>query len=73
MLKNITLSAEKSLIQKAREKAVKERKSFNVVFREWLRSYTGQKIAAENYKDLMKQLRHIHPGRKFSRVEMNER
>ena len=43
MLKNITLSAEEELIIKAREKAISEKTTLNVVFRRWLKQYAGRK------------------------------
>ena len=73
MIKNITFNAEESLLRKAREKAMHERKSLNVVFRGWLSRYVNQDDASSNYHALMKRLKHIVPGRKFSREEMNER
>ena len=73
MFKNITLSAEESLIQKARHRAAAERKSLNVVFREWIARYVGADKGSENYRALMKHLMHVRPGRTFSRDSMNER
>lgn len=73
MLKNITLSAEDVLIKKAREKAAQEKKSLNTLFREWLSRYTGNDHAGKNYDDLMKAMKHINAGKKFSRDELNER
>jgi hypothetical protein len=73
MKKNITLSAEEVLIRKAREKAAREKKSLNAVFREWLDRYVGQETSSNRYGDLMNRLSYARPGRKFSREEMNER
>jgi hypothetical protein len=73
MLKNITVSAEESLIRKAREKAEREKKSLNSLFREWLARYIGQDGAGKNYEELMEKLRYARPGRKFTRDELNER
>jgi len=73
MKKNITLSAEELLIKKAREKAAREKKSLNTVFREWLARYVGQETSSSRYGDLMNRLSYARPGRKFSREEMNER
>jgi hypothetical protein len=71
--KNITLSAEDDLIRKAREKAIREKKSLNTVFREWLARYVRQDASAERYEELMKKLSYARSGGKFSREEMNER
>ncbi len=77
MLKNITLSAEDVLIQKAREKAVKQKKTLNACFREWLSSFVHEgkssASAGKEYVQLMKRLSYARPGRKFTREEMNER
>lgn len=73
MIKNITFNAEESLLQKAREKAMHERKSLNVLFREWLSRYVNQDDVSKKYRTLMKQMSYAVPGRKFSREEMNER
>lgn len=73
MLKNITLSAEEHLIQKARQRAVSEQRTLNEVFREWLAYYAAQPAAAMGYDDLMAGLSHIQAQKKFSREEMNER
>jgi hypothetical protein len=73
MFKNITLSAEESLIQKARHRAAGERKSLNALFREWIARYVGADKGSVNYRRLMKRLTHVRPGRTFSRETMNER
>ena len=73
MHRNITLSAEESLIRKARERAAQEHKSLNSAFREWITRYAVGGNRASEYRSLMKKLSHIQSGRKFSRDEMNER
>ena len=73
MIKNITFNAEESLLQKARAKAMQEHKSLNAMFREWLGRYVHQDDASANYRALMKRLKYVNAGRKFSREEMNER
>jgi hypothetical protein len=73
MLRNITLSADGLLIQKAREKAVREHRSLNTVFRNWLSGYVTVGKAAGEYDVLMRRLSYARPGRKFNRDEMNER
>ena len=73
-IRNITLSAEESALQKARQKAVREGKSLNVKFREWLQKYISPQDYSDNYEKLMKSLKHITPGgKKFTRDEANER
>jgi hypothetical protein len=45
----------------------------NAAFREWLRSYIAQDRAGETYRELMKTLKKVNAGRRFSRDEMNDR
>ncbi|MBI5448150.1 MAG: hypothetical protein HY939_05425 [Gammaproteobacteria bacterium] len=73
MLKNITLSADEKLLQKSREKALKNKKTLNALFREWLEEYTCENSQCMDYKDLMKQLHYAKVGKKFSRESLNER
>jgi len=73
MLKNITLSAEKELIEKARDKARRERTTLNATFRQWLHQYVGRSAATADYRSFVDSLGYARPGRKFSRDELNER
>ena len=74
MVKNITLTLEGSLLEKARSKAMNQRKSLNELFREWVRQYVGiSRGRSKEYQALMKKLDHVSAGRHFSREEMNER
>lgn len=72
-VKNITLSADAGLIERARERARKQKTALNAAFREWLERYAGDGSAADDYDQLMKELRHVRAGRKFTRDEMNAR
>ncbi len=74
MLRNITLSAEVEVIEKARKKASLEKRSLNELFRKWLKKYSASdKKTAKHYQIMMKKLRHVQAGKKNSRDEMNER
>jgi len=73
MLKNITLSAEEELIERARDRARRERTTLNETFRHWLRQYVGRTAAASEYISFMRSLSYAKPGRKFSRDDLNER
>ena len=73
MTKNITLSADAVLIERARARAAQDQTSLNAAFREWLERYAGAGDAARDYLELMQTLSHVSPGRKFTREEMNER
>lgn len=73
LLKNITLSAEEKLIKKARERAQREHTTLNASFREWLKKYINSPLKEEDYDEIMKTLKYVRAGKKFSREEMNER
>ena len=75
MLRNITLSADEQLIARAREKAKAAETTLNVEFRKWLAIYAAQQddAAVARFRQVMKQLGDIDPGRTFTRDEMNER
>lgn len=75
MLRNITLSADEQLINRAREKALAAQTTLNVEFRKWLSTYAGSKddAAVTRFRDVMKQFTHVDAGRTFTRTEMNER
>lgn len=77
-MRNITLSAESSLIEAAREKASNKKTSLNMEFRRWLQQYANTEAQAKQrvqaYRELMDELSSVSTGgRKFSRDEMNER
>ncbi len=42
MRKNVTLTAEESLIERAREKARRHRTTLNALFRDWLARYAAR-------------------------------
>ena len=73
-MKNITLSADEDLIEKARSVARSQRRTLNDAFREWLQQFTAAdgEAAAARYSELMEKLRHVNAGRHFTRDEMNE-
>ena len=73
VVRNITLSAEEELIDRARLRAAREKTTLNAAFREWLTRYAGTETSSQEYRELMKRLRHVRPGRRFSREELNER
>ena len=72
-MKNITLSAEENLIEKGRLKAANEKKSFNLVFRDWLKKYVGEDQAVGEYARLMQKFSYVLPGQAFSRENAHER
>src|SRR5216684_504120 len=72
-MKNITLSADEQLIEQARLLAKSQHKTLNAMFREWLEQFTAQSGGTKEFDALMKRLKHVQAGRRFSREEMNER
>jgi len=73
MIKNITMSAEDLLIERARKKARQEHKSLNELFRQWLSNYAAREDRGKAYRDLMKRLSYVKSGKRFTRDELNER
>lgn len=79
MLKNITFSADETLIREARRQAALQNTTLNQLFREWLEQYVVQQDsearqqAIARYDALMRRLGHVNAGRKFTREELNER
>jgi hypothetical protein len=73
MLKNITLSADDQLIARAREEAERNGTTLNAEFRRWLAVFVEQERAALGYRELMGRLGYAHPGRRFTREELNAR
>lgn len=72
-MKNVTLSADETLIERARHVAKSQHKTLNDAFREWLEQYADQAGSARELDALMKRLRHVRSGGRFSRDQMNER
>ena len=71
-MKNITLSADPDLIEKARAAAKSENTTLNAAFREWLASY-ARKETVRAHDELMERLKHIKSNPPYTREEMNER
>jgi len=72
-MRNVTLSADDELIEQARQVARSQRRTLNAAFREWLQQFTAQAGNGQEVDALMRRLRHVDSGRRFSRDEMNER
>ena len=72
-MKNITLSADEDLIERARLVARSQHKTLNAAFREWLLTFTRQSGDVQEFDALMRRLRHIRSGGPYTRDEMNER
>jgi hypothetical protein len=72
-MKNITFSADETLIEQARLLAKAQHKTLNVLFREWLEEITSRDGSVQEYEALMSRLKHVNAGKRFTRDEMNER
>lgn len=72
-MKNITLSADEDLIERARSIARGQRTTLNAAFREWLAQFAQSAGDAQGFDALMKQMRHVDAGGHFNRNELNER
>jgi len=74
MIKNITFSAEDTLIEEAREVARADNSTLNEQFRLWLEDYARRR-RVQKFQELMEQVRgkYSSGGRRFTREEMNER
>ncbi len=74
-MRNITFSADESLIEAARRRAREERSTLNDEFRRWLERYAHREeqspVAMQVIKDMRARVR--TRGRRFTRDEMNER
>lgn len=72
-MKNVTLSADEDLIEQARQVARSQRRTLNAAFREWLLQFAAQSDDGQEVDALMRRLRHVNAGRRFTRDEMNDR
>ena len=72
-MKNITLSADEDVIEKARAVARAQKRTLNDAFRDWLQKFASSEGDAQAFDALMKQLRHVNSGGNFTRDQMNER
>jgi hypothetical protein len=72
-VKNITLSADETLIEQARLVARARHKTLNVAFREWLEQYAAQAGGGAAVDALMRRLKHVRSAGPYTRDEMNER
>ncbi len=72
-MKNITLSASETLIERARQKAQSENTTLNSKFREWLGQYTHESFMDEDVlNDFFSKFK-TKTGGPFTRDQMNER
>jgi predicted transcriptional regulator len=72
-MKNITLSADEDLIERARLIAREQRRTLNEAFREWLAQFSQSAEDAHGFDALMSRMQNVNAGRHFSRDKLNER
>jgi predicted transcriptional regulator len=72
-MRNLTLSADEDLIERARTIARTKRTTLNAEFREWLAQFAASEGGAKSFDALMNDLDAVNAGRQFTRDEMNER
>lgn len=75
-MKNITLSADEKLIEKARREAVRRGKSLNQLIRDYLEELAGERSPATEFERLreLSRLARGHRGSwRFDRDELHER
>ena len=74
IMKKITLSADKSLIEAAHRRAVAEQTTLNAQFNLWLAEYVGGERQAARAMRTARELQgKLRVGRKLTREEFNER
>jgi hypothetical protein len=71
-MKNITLSADESLIERARLVARVRGTTLNAAFREWLEQYAAQAVTPSP-NALMRRLKRVRSAGPYTRDQMNER
>ena len=74
-MKNITLSADETLIEAARQRAREEHTTLNEQFRCWLENYARRSQNADDAMVVLERIRSYarSGGQKFTREQMNER
>lgn len=75
MVKQLTLSVEAALLEKAEEKARREHSSLDQELNRWLARYVAaeERTTHQRYHELMARLSYAQAPGKFSRDELNER
>jgi predicted transcriptional regulator len=72
-MKNITFRADEDLIERARTIARAQHKTLNTAFREWLAQFAANAGNPTSFDALMKRMKHVNSGKRFSKAELNER
>ena len=74
-VKNVTLSADEELIEKARAKAQANQTTLNSMFRQWLEEYTAvpKKLTREEMQAIIERVSSFRLDKMPTRDEMHER
>lgn len=73
-MKNVTFSADDTLIAAARRRAAADQTTLNEAFRRWLAEYAHSRERLQRYDEVMANLRGtVRVGRKLTRDERHER
>jgi hypothetical protein len=72
-MKDITFSADESLIERARLVARARHTTLNAAFRGWLEQYSAQAGGSAAVDALMRRLRHVRSIGPYTRDRMNQR
>jgi hypothetical protein len=72
-MKKITFSAREDLKEQARLVAESQSKTLSAAFREWLQQFIRQSGGAQEFDNLVKRLKYVKPGRRFTRDGTNRR
>lgn len=73
MKKDVAQNADEKLTDHACEMAQNQKKTLNMVFREWLEAYQARPVNYISYQSIMKSLSHVKNSGRFSRDDMNKR
>jgi hypothetical protein len=73
VVKNVTLSADERVLERAREVARRRATTLNSLFRAWLTELAAEPTRMGRFEDLMRRLEHAASGGRFTRDEMNAR
>ena len=72
-MKNITLSADEHIIQRARDEARARQTTLNALFREWLNELAGGQERRERVAKVLARMAEFDSAGPFTRDELNER
>lgn len=72
-MKNITFSADESVIELARDEARAQKTTLNALFREWLEGVADRETRRAKVDAVFEEMSSYNSGAKFDREAMNER